>query len=262
MRALKTDYVKYMTTAPVYAEFELGRTGKANYELCCALLTMLLREDYFSSGTFYMRFRAGEVEKIVKRMIRLLEDGEKREKEAEWISEYETYDRDHTLYGKVRYILGTKGDSPLVVVGANPSTAVPECLDRTVSGIKNLVERDNRFDSFVIINLYPQRATNPKELHRVMDKVLHKKNCAHISDFLSSLKAKPVVMWAAWGSLIHQRSYLLDCLDGLLTCINDFPCEWVQRGNFKNPHHPLYLKRETPFQAFDVCGYMEKMRRK
>lgn len=258
--ALETDYVKYMTTAPVCVDFELKRTKKASYELCCALMTMLLREDYFSNGAFYRRFQAGEVDKVVKRMILLLKDNGKRGAETEWIFEHEDYDHDRTLYGKVRYILGTKGDRPLVVIGANPSTAVPEYLDRTVSGIKNLIECDTRFDSFAIINLYPQRATDPKELHQVMDKELHRRNCTHISKFFASLRAEPVVVWAAWGSLIHQRPYLLDCLDGILACINDFTCEWVQRGNFKDPHHPLYLEKEAPFQPFDVCSYMEKMR--
>ena len=260
--ALKTDYVRYMTTAPVYVEFELKRTQKASYELCCALLTMLLREDYFSNGAFRKRFQAGEVEKIIKRMLLLLKEEGNREEEVEWISEYENYDHDRTLYGKVRYILGTRGEKPLIVVGANPSAAVPEYPDRTVSIVRNLIERDDKFDSFVIINLYPQRATDPKELHRMMDKELHKRNCTHISEFLFSLKTEPIVMWAAWGSLIHQRPYLLDCLDGLLTCISGISCEWVQRGNFENPHHPLYLKKETPFQPFDVDGYVEKMKHK
>jgi len=40
--------------------------------LCCALITMLLREDHFSNGSFGERFENGDVTPIVERMIALL----------------------------------------------------------------------------------------------------------------------------------------------------------------------------------------------
>ncbi len=69
---LKTDYKDYMTTAPVDCDKELLRLCNANYDLCCALLTMLLREDYFCNGSFKRRYRAGQVKPIIKRIIELL----------------------------------------------------------------------------------------------------------------------------------------------------------------------------------------------
>ena len=41
--------------------------------MCCALLTLLLREDHFSNGLFDTYQRKGQVKPIVKRMISLLE---------------------------------------------------------------------------------------------------------------------------------------------------------------------------------------------
>ena len=70
--ALKTDYHRYMTTAPVNCDKELLRLPDADYDLCCALLTMLLREDYFSNGTFARRQRLGQVRPVVERIIDLL----------------------------------------------------------------------------------------------------------------------------------------------------------------------------------------------
>jgi len=72
MGDLKTNYTEYMTTGPVDAETELNRLSTADYDLCAALLTMLLREDYFNNGSFERRFRNGQVRTIVERMIRLL----------------------------------------------------------------------------------------------------------------------------------------------------------------------------------------------
>ena len=44
----KSNYKDYMTTAPINVDIELSRLSNSDYELCTALLTMLLREDYFS----------------------------------------------------------------------------------------------------------------------------------------------------------------------------------------------------------------------
>lgn len=70
---LKIDYGDYMTTQPIECDVELRRLPTADYDLCCALLTMLLREDHFSNGSFARRQKAGQVKPIIERMIELLE---------------------------------------------------------------------------------------------------------------------------------------------------------------------------------------------
>lgn len=72
---IKSKYSDYMTTEPVNCNKELERLPTANYDLCCALLTMLLREDHFSNGSFSERHRAGQVQPILQRMIDLLSVG-------------------------------------------------------------------------------------------------------------------------------------------------------------------------------------------
>ena len=69
---LKTNYYDYMTTAPINCDEELKRLTDADYELCTALLTMLLREDHFSNGSFMRRYEAGQVKMILDRMLELL----------------------------------------------------------------------------------------------------------------------------------------------------------------------------------------------
>ncbi len=72
MEDLKTNYNDYMTTGPIDVETELMRLPSADYDLCTAFLTMLLREDHFSNGAFERRYRNGQVTAIVERMIELL----------------------------------------------------------------------------------------------------------------------------------------------------------------------------------------------
>lgn len=70
--ALKINYREYMTTSPIDCAEELLRLPTADYDLCCALLTMLLKEDHFSNGSFDMRQHHGQVTPIVERIINLL----------------------------------------------------------------------------------------------------------------------------------------------------------------------------------------------
>ena len=73
---IKYNYGDYMITEPIDCNKELERLPEADYDLCCALLTMLLREDHFSNCSFERRYQAGEVQPILDRMIALLQDRE------------------------------------------------------------------------------------------------------------------------------------------------------------------------------------------
>lgn len=64
------DYDKYMTTSPIDCNEELKRVEKADFNLCVALLTMLLREDHFvGCGCFEKRLKNGDVRRILERML-------------------------------------------------------------------------------------------------------------------------------------------------------------------------------------------------
>ena len=71
---LKRNYADYTTTEPIDCDVELKRTETANFDLCCALLTLLLREDHFMEyDCFNNRCNNGDVQKIINRMITVLE---------------------------------------------------------------------------------------------------------------------------------------------------------------------------------------------
>lgn len=72
IQAIVKNYTDYMTTSPVNCDSELLRLPSADYDLTCALMTMLLREDHFCNGAFQRRLRAGQVEPVLQRMVDLL----------------------------------------------------------------------------------------------------------------------------------------------------------------------------------------------
>ena len=80
----------------------------------------------------------------------------------------EEYDVDKWLfvpntYTEYRYILGTRGENPLICIGINPSTARPGALDPTLKSVERIALR-NGFDSFIMFNVYAQRATSPDDM--------------------------------------------------------------------------------------------------
>lgn len=154
----------------------------------------------------------------------------------------------------VRYILGTEGENPLVCFGINPSTAEPNNLDPTVNYVNRLANA-NGCDSFVMLNVYPQRATNPNDLHKVFLPVLKSENEHHISKLICG---KELTLWAAWGGLIKKRAYLVTLVQSIMLLPELQNCKWVSRGNPTkdgHPHHPLYVKRDAPFAPFDISQY-------
>ena len=81
-----------------------------------------------------------------------------------------SYDTNNWIYendqnNSIRYILGTKGVNPLLCFGINPSTAKPDELDNTLKSVERLANY-NSFDSWIMMNIYPQRATKPDEMHQ------------------------------------------------------------------------------------------------
>ena len=159
------------------------------------------------------------------------------------------------FYTEYRYILGTRGEKPLVCIGINPSTAEPEHLDPTLKSVER-VAKNNGYDSFLMFNVYAQRATRPNDMERERNETLHRANMEAF-DYILSLSQRPAV-WAAWGNIIEQRDYLKDCLADMVAIGERHGAQWYTAGKHSvkgHPHHPLYLKAESPLEAFDIRAY-------
>lgn len=75
MGDLKNNYGDYMITEPLDCNEELKRIPGADYELCTALLSMMLKEDHSENGSFDRRFADGQVLPVLERMKDVLSTG-------------------------------------------------------------------------------------------------------------------------------------------------------------------------------------------
>ena len=160
------------------------------------------------------------------------------------------------FYSEYRYILGTRGANPLICIGINPSTAEPDRLDNTLKSVQRIAY-GNGFDSFIMFNVYAQRATNPDAMERSCNLALHRENMEAFRYVLSQ-SAQPVV-WAAWGAIIEKRDYLPQCVRDMVAVGQEYGAQWCCAGAISkkgHPHHPLYLRKEEQLRPFDIEAYL------
>ena len=163
------------------------------------------------------------------------------------------------FYSEYRYILGTRGKNPLICIGINPSTAEPDNLDNTLKSVERIA-LGNGFDSFIMFNVYAQRATNPDTMERTCNALLHKENLEAFR-YVLSISEKPAI-WAAWGAIIEKRKYLSACVRDMLEVGEEYGATWYCAGAITkkgHPHHPLYLKKDEKIKPFDVSTYLDKL---
>ena len=161
------------------------------------------------------------------------------------------------FYSEYRYILGTRGKNPLICIGINPSTAEPDNLDNTLKSVERIA-LGNGFDSFIMFNVYAQRATDPDAMEKTCNRLLHQENLEAFR-YVLSISEKPAV-WAAWGAIIEKRAYLADCVRDMVAAGQEYGASWYCAGAITkkgHPHHPLYLRKDEKIRPFDVAGYLE-----
>lgn len=160
------------------------------------------------------------------------------------------------FYSEYRYILGTRGKNPLICIGINPSTAQPGDLDNTLKSVERIA-LGNGFDSFIMFNVYAQRATCPDAMERVCNEMLHAENMEAFR-YVLSISDKPAV-WAAWGTIIEKRDYLPQCVKDMVALGEKYGAKWYCAGAISkkgHPHHPLYLRKDEVIRPFDVAAYL------
>ena len=163
------------------------------------------------------------------------------------------------FYSEYRYLLGTRGSNPLICIGINPSTAKPDALDNTLKSVERIA-LGNGYDSFLMFNVYAQRATFPDDMEKVYNPALHRENLTAFR-YILSISDKPAV-WAAWGAVIEKRPYLPDCVRDLVQAGEAFGASWYCAGAITkkgHPHHPLYLRKDEKLRPFDVKAYLETL---
>lgn len=163
------------------------------------------------------------------------------------------------FYSEYRYILGTRGENPLICIGINPSTAQPGALDNTLKSVERIAH-GNGFDSFIMFNVYAQRATRPDDMERQCNLYLHRENM-NAFRYVLSISENPTV-WAGWGAIIEKRNYLPQCVRDMVRIGQEYRAVWCCAGAISkkgHPHHPLYLRKDEKLKPFDVEGYLDML---
>lgn len=162
---------------------------------------------------------------------------------------------------KNRYILGEKAEKVLFCIGINPSYAEPPSigkLDPTMRKVK-AVSTANRYDGWIMLNVYPKRDTNFDNLPHVMDKTAHVENVNRIKEAVSTYEE--VAVWVAFGNHIYDRAYFKECLSDIYAVLREKNPRWLTVGVNKTgaPKHPLYQPNDSMLVEFDMGAFMTEL---
>jgi len=147
--------------------------------------------------------------------------------------------------GTYRYKLSRIWDNSktmVLFIMLNPSTADANDDDPTIRRCIGFAKSWG-FGGIMVGNMFPFRATNPKELKKNQDKVydseVHRKNIEHIQN----MKFQCEITVSAWGNPpINKLSIGIN--EGELFCL-----DLTASGN---PKHPLYLKKDLRPKKYTI----------
>lgn len=171
---------------------------------------------------------------------------------------YPIYSNDHD--DAWRFTLGKPGNRKLLTIGLNPSTATREKSDVTVAKVQS-ISRQNGFDGFVMLNLYPVRSTAIRDLPIQVDTEAFHQNIEQIKQIVAT-ESSPVI-WAAWGNNIESREYFSKACLALLESLRPYDVSWRHFGPLTKTGHPRHPSRAVyswELGIFDAARYEKALR--
>ena len=166
----------------------------------------------------------------------------------------------NSIDNEYRYALGEvqeKSNKILFCFGINPSTATPQKLDPTAKRIKKIAN-EHGYDSWIILNLCAQRATDPDGMEKNKNLILHKENLEIITTLLNKYCECSDILFA-YGDLISKRPYLKKNLCEIINIIKSLQyagnCYCLGQTKKGNARHPLYQKVNIPFVPYSLDGH-------
>ena len=251
LHQIKEPLKEDCTGCPCFEGWEQGHGIECAWEDVAETEYVVQHEDRYKEYERVDKLvKLGVIENVADSLIAKVK--EKPYDEAIWIYE-QSQDRNN------RFLLGKRGNKTLLCCGVNPSFASPENLDPTMKNVEAFAEAHG-YDSYVMINLYPMRATNPSDMHKEKDENIVRENLKYIEKVLAAGNCD---IWAAWGNLIKTRKYLKECLQSIASIAEAYECKWYTIGTKTkegHPHHPLYLNRKWRMEEFDIHTYLQNIK--
>ena len=82
-------------------------------------------------------------------------------------------------------------------------------------------------------------------------------------DVMALDRAGAPAVWAAWGAVIEKRNYLPQCVRDMIAVGQRRGARWYTAGSRSkkkgHPHHPLYLRKDSPLEDFNVEEYLDQL---
>ena len=138
-----------------------------------------------------------------------------------------------------RFLLGKKGVKEVLAICLNPSTANEYKFDPTSKNIQ-IISKNNGYDGWWIVNLYPGRTSKPANLPSKANESLCVENINLIREILSSKKYNISRVICCWGNNIKTHKYLLDQANQIIKIVESSGhlCECLGLTKLGNPYHP------------------------
>jgi hypothetical protein len=148
----------------------------------------------------------------------------------------------------------------LIVVGLNPSTANEEKPDLTLSKVMGFAKRNN-YDGFVMLNLYPKRATDPSDLPKIenIEELIQNNN--EIKSLLEEFESFDIL--ASWGENISRRIYLKKSLIEISKIVEKNNGKWKKIGELTksgHPRHPSRVAYSEKLNEFNIEKYLNELK--
>ena len=159
---------------------------------------------------------------------------------------------------KARFVIGTEGKNPLIVMSINPSIGTPTITTPTLGTVRHIAA-DYGYDSWIVLCLYPQRATHLNELDEMASQSLIDKNNEVIDKVLSKFPNHKI--WAAWGTHYKARWYFPQCLQDIVKIADKYHDTWMHYGPLDEgglPQYCLYLDNGEGWFLYDVNALLQK----
>ncbi len=142
---------------------------------------------------------------------------------------------------EIRFLIGKKGEKNLLCVGINPNTADIDKLDPTSRNVEKIA-KNNGYDGWILVNLYPKRGADVSLLEIEPDQKLFWENLYLIKDIVRKNNFGFDKVWLAWGNDIDSfnQVYLKEAAYHLYKMLSEFELEFVSAGKniSGHPTHP------------------------
>ena len=149
-----------------------------------------------------------------------------------------------------RFVIGILGRKNLLCIGLNPNTADATRLDGTSRNFQRIA-KDNGYDGWLLVNLYPARDPKAVNLVERADGSLFRENMDRIEEVASSEVYGVRDVLLGWGNDVVRRSYFENGIRQIHQRLNKFNLRYhaFRVNRTGHPGHPSPLTINSRYKT-------------